>query len=134
MMKSKELLQTAAESSVMINAHKSAIADFENQLEQLKAIGGDTPTITPKIKETQDKMKDEISRLAELQTAAFNLIMLLQNEKQKAVLFKHYLEHKTIQTIADEMNLTIRHCYRLQRWAFVELDKNQKAAVILSPF
>ena len=133
-MKAKELLQTAAQSSVMIKTHKSAIDDFENQLEQLKSIGGDTSEITTKIRATQDKMKDEVSRLAELQTAAFNLIMLLQNEKQKAVLFKHYLEGKTIEQIADELYLTIRHCYRLQRWAFEELDNSQKAAEILSLF
>lgn len=133
-MKAKELLQTAAQSSIMIKSHKSAIDDFESQLEQLKIIGGDISEITPKIKVTQDKMKDEISRLAKLQAAAFNLIMLLQNEKQKAVLFKHYLEGKTINQIADELYLTIRHCYRLQRWAFEELDKDNRAVEILSPF
>ena len=73
------------------------------------------------ITEEERKLEDKYLRLAELKKKNEELICSLDNPRYRRVLRMHYIDGLTWQAIAEQLNVTERHVYYLNRKAHDEL-------------
>lgn len=73
--------------------------------------------------ERETALATELSNLWSLRIGIVNSLNELGDHKHQTLLYARYIEGKTWETIAYEMNITWRHCYRIHGHALQNLDK-----------
>lgn len=78
--------------------------------------------------ELEDEIKSDICKLVELRHNAIDMIHELTNEQYIEILYKRYIEYKSLELIAVEMNLSYDYVRHLHGQALNDL--RQKSQVI----
>ncbi len=74
-----------------------------------------------KILDFKDKIIDDINYLVELRENVFNSINAIEDVRARTILMLRYLEYKTWDVIAEQMNYSIRNVHRIHNMAIDEL-------------
>lgn len=132
-MDAKEYLQQVRNADIEINDKMEELADLEVLATKLGSLSdGDRVQASS----SQDKMADIVCRIADLKTEIqAEISRLLELKKQVreviekvsepvliSVLHKRYLQYKSWEQIAVEMNFTYRWCTKLHGKALIEVD------------
>ena len=72
--------------------------------------------------ECERKLQGELSTLWRIRMDIVANLNRLGDHKHQTLLYARYIEGKTWETIAYEMNITWRHCYRLHGHALQKLE------------
>ena len=73
--------------------------------------------------ECEARLQGELSDLWRLRIDIIENLNKLADHKHQTLLYGRYIEGKTWETIAYEMKITWRHCYRLHGHALQKLEK-----------
>lgn len=130
---------TAKEYLTQIRSIAIRVRRIQNELEQLRAdaasvsinldgmprVSGSTDRLAIlaiKMAEYNTKLQEELNALLDEKVRAINMIKTL-DPKQQTVLIEYYVHVKTWERIAEEMNISVRHCHRLHGNALYNFDK-----------
>ena len=130
---------TAKEYLTQIRSIAIRVRRIQNELEQLRAdaasvsinldgmprVSGSTDRLAIlaiKMAEYNTKLQEELNTLLDEKVRAINMIKTL-DPKQQTVLIEYYVHVKTWERIAEEMNISVRHCHRLHGNALYNFDK-----------
>ena len=95
------------------------------------SMNGDTMLkLIAKVDEAERDMLHEIDRMVEAQERIAGEIEKLSNDKQRDVLHKRYVEFKRWEQIAVDMNITLRHVYRIHGEALQSFTKIFKDVIV----
>lgn len=72
--------------------------------------------------ECESKLQNELSELWRLRIGIIEQLNQLGDYKHQTLLYARYIEGKTWETIAYEMNITWRHCYRIHGHALQKFE------------
>jgi DNA-directed RNA polymerase specialized sigma subunit len=75
-----------------------------------------------KINEAEEKLNRDIDRYVDVQNEIRDLILLLENPEQRAVLERHYLSGQTWDKVAEECYVSIRTVHYLHNKALRKLE------------
>lgn len=117
----------------MISNKTIEIQQVENQLYNIKSIMNDCKVQTSGSK---DRLGDSVSKLVDLQNELSNLIDSYVAKRQEIIkiiekvretnrydlLFKKYVEQKSFEQIACEMNYSLVHIKRIHKFALDEVN------------
>ena len=76
-----------------------------------------------KLAECETVLQDEMSKLWSLRMEIVTTLAELKEPKYQTILHSRYIEGKTWEVIAYEMDVTWRYCYMLHGYALAKLDK-----------
>ena len=76
----------------------------------------------------ETKLQEEMSGLWSKRMEIINLLGKMHNHKHQVLLHKRYIECKSWEVIAYEMDISWRHCYRLHGSALNEFGEVMKNA------
>lgn len=79
--------------------------------------------IIVKMLDLQGEIGDKVDQLLSLQQDIFNLIYSLEDGDYRTLLMLRYINLKSFEEIAVEMNYSYRHVIRMHGWALQELGK-----------
>ena len=88
--------------------------------------GDKTARLAVEIAECEKTLTDEMSGLYSRRIKIINQLGELSSHRHQTLLHKRYIECKSWETIAYEMNITWRHCYRLHGSALAEFEEVMK--------
>lgn len=76
------------------------------------------------------ELETEYMQMAEQRTATalklFQEIGLLPVGKERSFLLKYYVRCEKMEQISDDLNITLRHCYRIRRKAVLMFSESQR--------
>ena len=75
-----------------------------------------------KMAEYNTELQDELNALLDEKAKAIKMIKTLP-PKQQTILVEYYIHVKTWEQIAEEMDISVRHCHRLHGNALYNFDK-----------
>lgn len=75
-----------------------------------------------KMAEYNTKLQEELNALLDEKAKAIKMIKTLPT-KQQTILVEYYIHVKTWEQIAEEMDISVRHCHRLHGNALYNFDK-----------
>lgn len=73
--------------------------------------------------ECETVLQDELSKLWSMRMDIVAKLGELKEPKYQAILYSRYIDGKTWETIAYEMDVTWRYCYMLHGYALASMDK-----------
>ena len=79
-----------------------------------------------KIIELEKEVNEDIDKLIDNKNACRELIESLESNFYKVVLYKIYFEGKSLRTVADSLNVSVRQIARIRNKAIVQISKNSK--------
>ena len=79
--------------------------------------------IVAEMADLESTLMDEMSGLFIRRTKIITQLGMLKSHKHQLLLQKRYIECKSWEAIAYEMDITWRHCYRLHGSALAEFEK-----------
>lgn len=82
-----------------------------------------TARLAVMLAECETKLQEELSRLWSKRIEIIDKISKLNEPKYQTILYSRYIEGKTWETIAYEMDITWRYCYMLHGYALEKLNK-----------
>lgn len=85
--------------------------------------GNKFESLAIKLGEYEHKLQEELSRLWSMRMDIIANLDKLEDHKYQTLLYARYIEGKTWEVIAYEMNITWRHCYRIHGHALQHFDK-----------
>ena len=130
---------TAKEYLMQIRSITIRVKRIQNDLEQLRAdaasVGvnldgmpratGNTDRLAIlaiKMAEYNTELQEELNKLLDERVKAIKMIKTLQ-PKQQSVLIEYYIHVKKWEQIAEEMDISVRHCHRIHGNALYNFDK-----------
>lgn len=130
---------TAKEYLTQIRNIALAVRRIQNQLERLRAdaasasinldgmprVGGKgdkLERLAIKMAEYNTELQEELNALLDEKVRAIRMIKELPT-KQQTVLIEYYIHVKKWEQIAEEMDISVRHCQRLHGNALYNFDK-----------
>lgn len=130
---------TAREYLTQIRTIALRVRRIQNELERLRADaasvsinldgmprvsgnGDRLARLAIKMAEYNTELQEELNTLLDEKVRAINMIKTL-DPKQQTVLIEYYIHVKTWERIAEEMNLSVRHCHRIHGNALYNFDK-----------
>ena len=130
---------TAKEYLMQIRSITIRVKRIQNDLEQLRAdaasVGvnldgmpratGNTDRLAIlaiKMAEYNTELQEELNKLLDERVKAIKMIKTLQ-PKQQSVLIEYYIHVKKWEQIAEEMDISVRHCHRIHGNALYNMDK-----------
>lgn len=85
--------------------------------------GGKIENLVAKIIDLERETDELTDKFADLKNEVTIKISLLANERQKEILFKKYVEYKSIYFIAGYLGITDRGCKKAHKKALSEFEK-----------
>ena len=82
--------------------------------------------IVAKITSIENEVIQELNRLLDLQLMAEDTINSINNNNHKIILTDYYLNNKTMEEIAEEMQYDDRHIYKIREKAIEEFKHAMK--------
>ena len=79
--------------------------------------------IVAKIIELEQKINEDIDRLIDIKTKAREMIEMLENDREKVILYKRYFDGKSFEELAVECGYSWRQVHRIHGKALVNLEK-----------
>ena len=79
-----------------------------------------------KIIELEKEVNEDIDKLIDNKNACRELIESLESNFYKVMLYKIYFEGKSLRTVADSLNVSVRQIARIRNKAIVQISKNSK--------
>ena len=130
-MSAKEYLEQIRQLDKIINAKIEQLEDLRNmkitatitddiRTGEVKDRVGDT---VAKICNLEWEINDDIDRLIDMKTEAIKKIESVKNVDHRVILQLRYLSGKTWEHIADVLNYSINHIYKVHRKAIYEFEK-----------
>lgn len=136
-------MQRTLNSSDFMQQHFLLTKDFETKFDRLmrlnslaqktttviSSIPGGQPdphsreNIAADIADLSEEIKRDIIALIRKEKEMAAIIMTVDDDRSRVILEKRCLLHKSWETIADEMELSERHAYRIKQEAEEELQK-----------
>ena len=130
---------TAKEYLMQIRHIALRVRRIQNELEQLRTdaasvsvnldgmprVSGNTDRLAIlaiKMAEYNTELQEELNMLLDEKVRAIRMIKTLP-QKQQTVLIEYYIHVKKWEQIAEEMNISVRHCQRLHGNALYNFDK-----------
>ena len=133
-MNAKEFLEQYQRIESKVRIYETEVERLRTQAEGLhisldgmpKATGGKNDKferLAVQLAEYETMMQAELSRLYSKRINIIATLDQLQDAKHQTLLYSRYIEGKTWETIAYEMHISWRHCYRIHGHALQRLDK-----------
>lgn len=135
LLKAKEYLQQLQKLDSMIEQKLQELYELK-KLQGIRAIdytkqkvqcsrqcGADFETILIKIIDMENEINAEIDRFIDSKHDIINQIQLLDNTKYMQVLYKRYVEYKSLEMIAVEMNYTYQYIRKSHKYALEEFER-----------
>ena len=133
-MDTKTYLQQISRLDRMINNKLSEISQLRELAMSVSAVKNEervqnTPnfdkigTAYCKIEEMEEKLDKLIDEYVDKKNLIISQIDGIENETYYEILFARYIEKKTFEKIADEMNYSFRNTTRLHGRALIEFEK-----------
>lgn len=95
------------------------------------SLSGDTMLrLIAKVDKAERNLQREKERLIDTQTEIISQINRMTNENQKDVLSKRYIEFSRWEQIAVDMNITVRHVYRIHGAALQAFKKMYNDVIV----
>lgn len=137
-MKAKEYLQQLQKLDIIINQKLQELYELK-KLQDIKAIdytkekvqssrqnGANFETILIKIIDMENEINDEIDRFIDMKHNIINQIQSLESYIFIELLYKRYVEYKSLEVIAVEMNYTYQYIRKSHKYALEEFEKSTK--------
>lgn len=133
----KTKLNSVLSTDKLIDAKLEDIKELRRRLQDVKSPSfGDRVQSTKdpdkftnvinKIIELEKEVNEDIDKLIDNKNACRRLIESLESNFYKVVLYKIYFEGKSLRTVADSLNVSVRQIARIRNKAIVQISKNSK--------
>ncbi len=140
MMTTKEYLSQISRLDRMIKNKLTELSQLKEMSYGLSAIPNEekvqtTPnhdkigTAVAKIADMEIEIDVLVDRYVDLKKEVYIKMNLLKSEKHKEILYKKYIECKSIYTIAKELGMTDRGCKKAHKRALEEMGKIKKSTI-----
>lgn len=133
-MTAKQYLQQVRKLDSEINLHLETISAIRDSL-YVRAVSYDNIPVShcshddpigkaiSKITDYEKEVNDKINRLVELKIAIIKTIRCIPDIRYRKLLTKYYVEGKSWEQVAEEMNYGIRHIHKLHGNALLLIEK-----------
>ena len=127
----KKFLSQAYYLDKRVEVLKDELDTLESRLQKCTASytttrGGSRPSFEvtlDKVLKYRDMLSYELSCLVDRKKEVEKAIKKLDDEKQKIILYKKYINFQTFETISNTVGLEVRQVYRLHKKALQNLSK-----------
>lgn len=136
-MKAKEYLQQLCKLDIVIQQKKTELVNLKESLTSISSpiiseekvsgkniSGAGFENKIASIDELKQEIEQEIERFVTLKHKIINEIHTLDNAVYVQLLYKRYVEFKSLERIAGEMNYSYSHIKKMHRWALLYLGKH----------
>lgn len=103
-----------------------------SDIDRLHALSQNVVPVPAALVDLMNILAQRVDRLCTLHTDIQQVIDTVPNLTQRAILHHHFLNGKTIDVIADELNYSVFHTFRLYRRALEYLENSDSVCKILS--
>lgn len=76
-----------------------------------------------KVMQYRDRLNNEIDNLVDKKREIKNTIYKLDNDKEKIILCKRYINFQNFESIADDLNITARQVYKIHKKSLEKIEK-----------
>ena len=111
-----------------LRAEAESVSINLDGMPKASANGDKTARLAVQLAECETKLQGELSGLWSRRMKIIEELGRMKNHKHQTLLHKRYIECKSWEHIAVEMDITWRHCYRLHGYALAEFSEVMRNA------
>ena len=89
-------------------------------------------TTVAKIVDLERETDELVDSFVDLKKETMLIIRMIKSERHREILFKKYLEQKSLYEIAEELGMTDRGCKKAHKRALEEFEKNKSTIYSIS--
>jgi flagellar biosynthesis/type III secretory pathway chaperone len=113
----KEYLEQAFYLQRLIEANKDELTRLQTFGRSVKPIIKDNKPLLAEINAMEREIEQEITGYIATQTDIERVILSIDDDRERGILQKRYIERKKWETIADEMFYSVKTCHALHKQA-----------------
>lgn len=121
-----EVVKTYEEEYETLMSRLTSVTYKQKDVNIMKSKEDFFPETVEKMSEIKDIYFDALNEYAKMRIYADRTIRQMQDHRHKAVLIKYYFQHKTLEQVAEEMDISYRWVCDLKDMALKEFEKKFK--------
>ncbi|MEY8321976.1 hypothetical protein AAK894_13045 [Lachnospiraceae bacterium 46-61] len=138
-MKAKEYLLQLQKMDIAINQNIAWLYELKNTRKELKGVNYTSQKVKASrsncadfektiliIMDMEQNINDSIDKFVDQKNEIIKQIQSLDNHKYMQLLYKRYVEYKSLEVIAVEMNYTYPYTRKLHRYALQKFEKKEQ--------